>query len=295
MKLYSKILLVAVATVSALAMVSCNKDNGKDEAEATFEAPEYADAAKTVTITDSQNAVSIDGQEVSEFEFTESGYAVITLNKKTKADSENGVIIAPYTYSNGVYTIEGFGTIKIENGKLVVTTNSGNTVTVTATVSESTTPSEGSTEWNLCRAWTLVDFKISVKGGSLGSTGVGKLFTNPKMSVIKAWLVEQKVNIPEDVVLENYDVVDINFTSNGTFFINFSKADPFVGAWDIKSNSFHYELSSGGNYIFNGSADGNISFKKENNIDVCVFTVNGEIVNGNDKYTSEIVLTMKAK
>jgi len=294
MKFYSKILLVAVAAISALAMVSCNKDNGNDEVEATFEAPEYAEAAKTVTITDSETTVSIDGQEVKEVEFTESGYAVISFNKKTKAESDSDVIVAPYTYSNGVYTIEGIGTVKIENGKLVVTTSEG-TITVTATVSNTTTPPQGSTEWNLCRAWTLVDFKISVKGGSLGSTGVGKLFTNPKMSVIKAWLQEQKVNIPEDIVLEDYDVVDINFTSNGTFFINFSKADPFVGEWDINSNKFEYELSTGGNYIFNASAEGSISFKKENNVDVCVFTVNGEIENGNDKYTSEIVLTMKAK
>ena len=288
MKFNAKFLLVAAC--AALALVSCTKENGKQEVK--FAAPEYSNKAVKVKINDSSTSIDLNGKSVSDIEFTESGYAVIATTA-VKAD-DDVIVVAPYTYENGEYVIEGFGKVKIENGKIIVTTASG-TVTVNVTITNTETPSEGSQEWNLCRAWTVADFKIAVKGGTLGSNGVGKLFTNPTMAAVKAFLVENKVNIPSDVEIENYDIVDVNFTKQNTFFINFKKADPFVGVWDVSARGFHYDLTTGGNYIFNGEADGKISFEKRNNVDYCIFTVTGVIENGNDRYTSEITLSLKAK
>lgn len=288
MKFNAKFLLVAVC--AALALVSCNKDNDKQEAK--FDAPKYANKAVKVTINDSNASVDLNGKAVSDIEFTESGYAVIgTTAVKAEGDE---IIVAPYTYENGEYVIPGFGTVKIENGKITVTTSKG-TVTVNVSVTETATPAQGSQEWNLCRAWTVADFKIVVKGRALGSNGVGKLFTNPSMAAVKTFLVDNKVNIPQDVVLEDYDIVDVNFTNQNTFFINFANAAPFVGVWDVTARGFHYDLTTGGNYIFNGTADGKIAFEKRNGVDYCIFTVKGAFQNGNDSYTTEVVLSLKAK
>ena len=291
MKLYSKILFVAAA-MCAVTLVSCNKEKGGETEEAEFKAPEFVDAAKKIVVSD---VVPTAEKQVKEIEFTEGGYAIITY-VKTKADTEEEVEVLPYTVQNSEYNIPGFGKVKIEGNNVTITTDAGATVTVTATVTDTETPQEGTTEFNLYRAWVLYDLKVSVSGGDL-KTGVGKLFTYPvTMAKIDSWLKEQKVSVPDDVTITDYDVKDISFTKEGTILVNFSKADPFVGVFKLNGKNFHYDLKGGvSNYVFNGSADGSVDFYREDNVDYCAWTILGEIKNGNKTYKSEIDFTLKEK
>ena len=328
MKTISKFLLIA-ASLCAVALVSCRKDNNEQKKveEATFEAPAMAEAAVKVefnteatgetaapVVTETVNGKEVQ-KKIKDIEFTESGYAIITKiivkdvatsSHATKAgDEEEDVTVTTYTFKNGEYDVKGFAVVKVNEKtktvEIVVKDASGNTVeTVTATattVSEGTGAEEGSAEFNLCRAWVVNRIVVGVKGGALGSNGVGAVLDAPvKMADVEKQLKDNKVNLPANVVLSDYDIVDINFTQAGTFFINFTKADPFTGVYSLSQNkTFHYDLKGEGNYIFNATADGNVDFKKVDGVDYCYFNINGEFEGGNDKYTTSIEITLKEK
>lgn len=316
MKTITKI-LVFVATLGALTLVSCRKDDTetKKVEEAKFEAPVLAQAAAKVefnTVEDNQQVVvsdEVDGKVkvVKGIEFTESGYAIIT--KTTVAvksdDPEEEVEVLPYTMQGDVYVIDGFGTVKInktdKSVEIALEDNTGNvqeTITVTATDVDTTTPpAPGTTEFDLCRSWTVDRIVVSVKGGKLGEAGAGaKLDAPVTMANVEKQLKDAGVNVPNDIKLSDYDIVDINFTKQGTFLINFTKAAPFYGPYTLNADkTFSYEFKGEGNYIFNAKADGKVDFARVNNVDYCYFSVKGEIVNGSDTYTSTVELTLKEK
>lgn len=329
MKTISKLLLV-VASISTIAFVSCRKeDNTKKVEEATFETPALAQAAVKVEFNTEGTGTAaapvvtetVNGEEVQkvikDIEFTESGYAIITKQivknnagttshfTKGGDDVEEEVTVTTYTFSNGEYDVKGFAIVKVNEQtktvEIIVKDASGNTVeTVTATaatVSDSTPAEEGSTESNLCRAWTVDRIVVSVKGGQLGTNGVGAVLDAPvTMANVEKQLKDNGVKVPGNVNLSDYDIVDINFTQAGTFFINFTKASTFMGVYSLsKDNTFHYDLKGEGNYIFNASADGTVDFKKIEGTDYCLFKVNGKFESGNDKYTSTVELTLKEK
>ncbi len=318
MKTISKILLVAAA-FGTMALVSCRKeDNGPKVEEATFEAPALAEAAIKVEFNTSsevdQVVISQDANTktvVKDIEFTEGGYAIITKKIVTTKASVGDEIIEIKAYvfneATGEYEVAGFGKVKVDaktkSVEVTLTSASGGsseTQTVTAqTVDNSPAPQEGSTEGNLCRKWAVNRVVVSVKGGKLGKDGVGVKIDNPnngifELTEIDKLLKENNVNVP-NVNLADYGVKDINFTQNGTFLINFSKADSFTGPYTLGGKKFQYELKGEGNYIFNAKAEGSIDFQKVDGVDYCLFNVNGVIENGGDKYTSTVELTLVQK
>lgn len=316
MKTISKI-LVFVAAFGALTLVSCRKDDTptKKVEEAKFEAPALAQAAAKVEFntTDNQQQVvvsaPVDGKVkvVKNIEFTEAGYAIITKTTvEVKGDpAEEEVEVLPYTLEGDVYKVPGFGTVKVnkENKSVEIALEDSTgavqeAITVTATDVETTTPpQEGTTEFNLCRKWTVSRIVVSVKGGKLGESGAGaKLDAPVTMANVEKQLKDAGVNVPTNLKLSDYDIVDINFTQAGTFLINFTKADPFSGSYNLNADrTFHYDLKGEGNYIFNGSADGKVDFERVDNVDYCYFHVNGKIENGSDVYTSTVELTLVEK
>lgn len=320
MKTISKILLVAAA-FGTLALVSCRKEeNTQKVEEATFEAPALADAAVKVefntTAPAKQVVVSEDKTSetkviIKDIEFTEGGYAIITKKVvSTKAEVGEEIIeIKAYVYNeaSGEYEVSGFGTVKVDpktkSIEVTLTDATGaptETQTVTAETVNNTSAEEGSTEANLCRKWIVKRIVVSVKGGQLGKDGVGvKLDADAngtlKLDDVDKLLKDNGVNVP-NIVLTDYNIVDVNFTQAGTFFINFSKAEAFTGAYNLSGGTkFKYELKGEGNYIFNAKAEGSIEFQKVDKVDYCFCNVNGQIENGNDVYTSTVELTLVEK
>lgn len=325
--------MAIVAALGAIAFVSCRNENGTEHAKAEAnlgtaplaeqavllafdtQAPSNDDPDNRVVIPGGVEAFGGDApiddnvEEVLEKgEFSNSGYFFgnTVFVEKTKAGSvpEGRTIVEPYTYKDGVYVIENFGTIKIVDNKIVVTLmvkKDGETKPVTYEV----TPEEvnkaankneaGSIAFNLCRKWTVDRIVVSVKGGKLGETGVGIKKDAPiKLDEVAKMLEDQKVNIPKNINLSDYDIVDINFTEFGTFNVNFTKADPFKGVFTLKSKDFEYKLSGGqGNYLINGEAKGNVDFYSIDNVNFCQCNISGKIENGSDVYTSSVELTLK--
>ena len=337
MKTISKILSI-VAAFGALLLVSCRNDNTSTQkvTESKLETPGFAEQTVVVNFkTDTASEIEKDDivplpaakdeviaddetKVLTKAEFTNSGYAILTTdivpkavdpNPKSKAgEDKTETIIEKYTYVNGVYVIENFGTIKIgTDGKIEVTVQlkaEDEPVVVKVepkTVEEAPQTEQGSVQFNLCRSWTVDRIVVSVKGGQLGEAGAGVVLDANTDGVIDLGVVAKKlkdleVKIPDNIALEEYNIVDINFTEFNTFVINFAKAKPFTGVFSLKSKEFEYTLSgTQGNSIINGTAKGSVDFKNVDNVDFCYFNISGKIESGSDKYTSTIEFTLKEK
>jgi len=326
MKTISKILVLAVA-LGAMTFVSCRKgDDEKKVEEATFSKPANSQQAVVVTFNTGSPSNQVPASKLSEsadddflpvvkdVEFTNSGYAklgVVNAPKAVPTSTKAGVkgeedvqyFIEKYTYNGGVYVIENFGSIKINGNSIEVTIDS-ETITVTATsVDDVPETTAGSLEYNLCRAWVLDRIVISVKGGQLGKNGFGvdkkaSSYADGIISFkeIAKLLKDNNVNIPDEVELADYNIIDVNFTEFGSFIINFANADPFTGSFNLASDTFSYKLSgTQGNSIINGEANGSVSFEKVDGVNYGYLKVNGKIESGSDKYTSVVELTLKEK
>ena len=330
MKTFSKILSI-VAALGALLLVSCRNDNTPTQTvtESKLETPGFAEQAIVLnfeTNTSDEEAKddivplpAKDDEEIADdetkvltkAEFTNSGYAILTTGifpKPKAGEDRTETIIEKYTYENGVYVIENFGSIKIgTDGKIEVTVQlkaEDEPVVVTVepkAVEEAPQTEQGSVQFNLCRSWTVDRVVVAVNGGQLGEAGAGVVLDANTdgvidLGAIAKTLKDNKVNIPESFKLEEYNIVDITFTEFNTFVINFAKAKPFTGVFSLKTKDFHYELSgTQGNSIINGKADGNVDFKNVDNVDFCYFNINGKIESGSDVYTTKLEFTLKEK
>ena len=281
MKSVYKVALLAVAA-GVFTLVSCGDKGGKEDAVVL--APHIDEAVKIVFAeTDYETA------KLASIEFTEGGYAIVEkIGIKGSGIARKKVAsyvdVLGYTYSNGVYNVNTFGKVKL-NGKKV-SINDGSEYTVT-------TPGRSvpTTLNPLLKSWKVSRAILSVKGGDFGSTGIGKTFNGFSIKEITEYIASNGVTVPEG--LSSLVVKDITFTGQGTFVINFTSGDPYVGSWKLSGTSFSYNLSnSDGDSILNGSANGSIDLSKDGKS--CEVEIKGEFTAGGAKYTTEVELELTA-
>lgn len=297
--------ILALAALMMPAFVSCSKDDkddSKKKTTPTFEAPKYQEEAMKLTLVQNPNPGTEEQGEIKSIEFMESGiYLIERLVKKVKADDnyETVYITGTYTVSGSTYSLEGFGTVKVEgSGESVSVTITevdesgaavGEPVTVTASAETAAETSD------VYRTWTVDELYIKVTGGNLKDSGVSKTFKGCDLKEISDYLKKNDVKF-DDSDLEKYNVKNITISGTGTFLIQFQAAEPFVGVSDVQSGKFAYdfEAGQGGNKIINAKGDGKIEFYVNNaREDRCALTLNGEIKGNSTTYTSKIEFRLK--
>ena len=274
------------ALAGAFTLSSCDGNSGGGEDDILL--GKYADVAVKYEILDADS-------EYRSMEFTESGYAIIeeisdhVLAAPVKSYAPYASTYKMYTYtrSKDLYDVNGFGKVKYENGNLTI--DGGDPISVKK--DNSTAPSTLS---RLYKSWTVKRTIISVKGGKFGSTGIGKTFTGFSPKAITEYIKENGVTVPEGV--SEYVVKDITFTAAKTFAINFSapsKAEPYVGTWNISGTSFSYDLGDlFGDSVINSEANGTIDLAKDGK--TCTVVIKGKFTAGGSDYTTEIELELTA-
>ena len=310
------LLIFALAALMMPAFVSCSKDNkDKDikDATPTFEAPKFQNEAMKLTLVQTPPVTPEPGEQpaptsdIKSIEFTEGGiYIVARYNRPTststvtKADDDEDLIYITGTYTmNGkTYVMEGFGTVTVEG--------EGETVSVTITEidnetgEETTYDVEGNAEVpeetnDVYRTWIVDELYIKVTGGDLDKAGVSKTFKGCNMREIADYLKKNKVSF-DDSDLDKYNITNITISGMGTFLIQFSDADPFVGVSDVNSGKFEYDFSAskGGNKIINVKGTGFIDFyMNASNQERCALTLIGSIEGNSTKYDSKIEFRLK--
>jgi len=296
------LLILALTALMIPAFVSCSKDS-KDEKKPvapSFEPAKYQEEALKLTLVQGQQGSDpTPVSDIHSIEFTESGLYLVKKLEKTKADENYIYITGTYTVNGKTYVMNGFGSVTIEG--------EGESVSVTITqvdqetgkeeTVEVTATSETAAEQNdVYRTWKVDELYIKVTGGNLDKAGVSKTFKGCDLKEISQYLKENKVNF-DDADLEKYNVKDITISGCGTFMIQFTAADPYIGESDVNSGKFSYDFSAsnGGNKIINAKGDGSIEFyMNKQNQERCALTLNGTISGNSTTYDSKIEFRLKA-
>lgn len=281
-----KILFFSAIAAIVLAAVSCNNKPaaGGNEVPSVKQQDAVAkDVAKNIVFSDKQENMPIvnvaqEEKAVKQMVFTEGGRYIITLIDAPAAKASEGeeVIVGPFTYKDGVYSLEGFGSVKIEGTGITITPISGDAVNAVAQTVENI-QSGSEAQANAARVWKIKSVVIAITGGDLDKAGIEKSFQNGlDLMEIANYAKSNGVKFTDDQLnkFKGYAIKEIIFSGSNTFAITFSEAKPFYGQFSIESSSFEWNLESVGNEFLNGKAVGTISFPA---VGRCQLIVNAKI------------------
>lgn len=165
-KIRAFILALVAATAAMAPLSSCSSDDNDDNNNGggNTELPKYAALAAQYIIDDEQAAVR-------SIELTESGRYLVEMSPsysgapKRAAGDDNGMYYGTYTTGedNMTFTLEGFGTLKLnDDGTITITQDkSGRTWKYRVTITKSKNLS--SVELRLCRTWTVKSIRWRIK------------------------------------------------------------------------------------------------------------------------------------
>ena len=265
-------LFLALSALIIPAFIACNKDD-KGEEETTFEAPKYQQEAQRITF---------EKGDFKSLELTESGTYILerVITKTLNITYDLGT----YTLKGNVYTLNGFGTVELEKtGSDVKATFKENGKDATTAEGKAANKSTGNS--NLYRTWIVENVRFIVSGGTLGDAGIvytSKVGEGCDLEKIAAE-VNKKVTIDVSEYV-GYSIKDIIFTASGTFLIEFTGEDPYIGQYNLSSNKVNYEFTVGGSDLFNTKGTGAITFKNGR----CVLTLNGKFSVEGTEYTYSV-------
>ena len=277
------IIIAAAFAALAAAFTSCSKEDHGTQLTA------QANAVHAAKYTFGANALGIRSVEL-----TGGRKAIITLDKGlSKASLGDGIEVFVTTYSvtaEGAYAVEGLGTMTVSNGDGGTTASltpedSENTITVTVEVADAVEPEDAVTK--LCRSWYVTRTVIGIKGGELGENiGVGRLFEGGNLDEIAEYLGRNGVKI--DTEVKGYDITCVTFTQAGTFLVEFSGAESFLGQWKREGEMLVYDLEKGGSDLLNAHAEATLSFGTA----TCLFAVKGAFSSNGQDYTTNVEITL---
>jgi hypothetical protein len=279
--------LAAVFLLAApLAYVSCGDDDddtpaGNERKPVTLQEPQHKDDAAKY---DLQQPVTLGDMLVRSIELTESGKYLITYQKAEAAATRAGdpmlYLMGDYTSSGVGFRLVGFGVISISAESatlsLTITTDSGDTITVPATLSK--TMVETLINNYLCRTWIIDNTRLRYPNGNIT---LAKDFEGCNMYEILEF-ARQFYNFSDEVSV-NKIVRGVTITSAYTFLINYADYTYDVGSWtwsstpsaDLQSNgiSYHWDADYMGNPMLN-TASASVEFPGGNQ---CKLTLKGTI------------------
>lgn len=299
MKLY-KFAIVAAA-VAALTLVSCGKNNDDDkktDEPAPLTATIHEDVAAKVVVTDLVTLPLRPGKALKQIDFTETDRAVITeeiIDASAPALSRSSdagkitITITTYSYKDGKYSVSGFCdvTINDEAGKVTIEAkNSAGQTQEQEVAAEVTTEGEntgGTQQKGLYRAWKIASIDVKATGPRVN---IGLTFPNGDLKQIADWLKENKVEVPDEYT--GYNIKTIQFTKAGSFIVEFTKADPFKGDFQIVGDAFEYKLAQEGNSLLNAEAHGTVKVQDP----YCNVVINGQVKNGSETWTTKLAIKL---
>jgi hypothetical protein len=273
-----KVLFFAAIAALISVVVSCNNKPaaGGEEAKSVKQQDAISkDVAKNIVFSPKVENMPIvkvpitgapekETKAVKQIVFTEGGRFIMTVVDAPlpKADDGEEVIVGPFTYKDGVYTLEGVGSVKIDGKGITITPLTGDAVEAIAEVVEAI-ESGSDAEANAARVWKIKSVVIAIKGGDLDKAGIEKSFDNGlDLKAVADYAKSNGVQFTEEQLNKfmGYSVKEIIFSGSDTFAITFTDAKPFYGQFKIESTSFEWDLASVGNEFLNGKATGTISF-----------------------------------
>lgn len=295
-----KKLFAALLTAVVLLPLSCEKP-GEDNDAVVLPDPATKALAQLIKFTGAPE-MSYSGKTISllSIEITEASRYIVLYKDviapaatSTKATgSKINCLVGSFTHSSGVFKLAGFGDVKPGSGEAQVTPTGGTAFSAPATITKTTTNTV--LQSNAARTWRVSSIDISVSGGSLGNSTVGKFYNGCNLYTIASDIKAKGVSISDDQLasLNGYNVNEVILTGSGNFtvtFVNNAKS-PVVGSWSgVGENSFSYNLGDSGVPLLTGSASGTLSFPTNS---TCEMSVSATILGGSQTYSATLVFTL---
>ena len=266
---------ITLIFAAALMLAACNKQNPTPQFLPAPALAPYAQHVELQTPTDGYAWV----------EFTEAGRYIIAKIKLegTKANEpEYEYITGNYWMQGDTYVLQNFGTVTLTGNSITITPTEEPPVQSTVTTTPQMEPTDLVT--TVARTWVVDNIRVNLEhgGSAINITKPGCDF-----QVIMAELKKNGMNVDPDA-WAGYNVTDVVLTKAQTFMIEFTDANPAIGAFTLsQEGAFNYTISiTNGDEALTGSGAGQLNL--ENNR--LVIQMNIEVHKGEKTKSGSIVL-----
>lgn len=283
MRKYISYLITAFAiTLFAVTSVSCQKD-GPDK---TYDEPTYTSHAQIINLP--ENPLGI-----SRIELTEAGRFIVTFSpEKVKSPAEDNVLFrtGKFTYTNGVYNLEGYGTLTIKDSEITLNVKDEDSFTAVVAI---TYPGKlDELEQKLCRTWKVDKTKIAFHLGEESDLSIECSFDGCDLYEIAKFAADNYLSFLDGEIedVKGYKVESLTLTGLGSVAIEFTDKEPFVGEWSHKDLDMAYKFAK--DYqILNSETKGKIEFVEDH----LLLSIYATAEYFGTKYTTEIQFLLSEK
>ena len=261
--------VLAAVAFGAFIMTSCSSsDDNNDGGNQPTQPGEATKPAATHT-ADAKKVTFPEGGDVKEATFDEGGRYDVVLKRELRdqilganiaaralkeAADDYVHMVGSYTVKNGVYEMDDFGSVKVEETsqeqvQVTIVPNNAEEIVETATVEQPVVELKGLTS-DICRSWEIANTKFDYfeyDANGQEKNHVQGSFYNPEearsLVYMQNWLKEEHdVEIDADFSKKEL-IKNVSFNQYGTFTINFAR-ESSIGKWNWENENegkLHYE------------------------------------------------------
>lgn len=294
-------LFFSMIAASLLLTVACDETN--DNTDVVLPDPPTKDAAVSVqfdqgeklnlelpdrtkpTDPDAVKTGSTAQVQIRAIDMSENSRYILYIDDKMTKASTDIIWTGKFTMSGDVYKLKGFGDLKIDKDKCMISpypvkAGTGE-ITLPATIKNMKTPDRMAA--NLARSWKVTRTFLTVTG----KVSIEKDFSGCNLEEMARYCANNGINIDPSTVA-GYSLTEFNFLGNNNMFIVYGNGEEFHGTYNLSSGNISWQLNKGNDFL-PARATGTISFPKNGETSL---TVNFSFTASGEKYTGSATMTI---
>jgi hypothetical protein len=278
---------VLILALSALMILPVSCDKTQEEKQSQLVDPATKELAKKISFT---APVAVGALNINSIELTEASRYIIEFSQ-TKADWGAEILYGTYSYANDVFSLHGFGDLRLSGNVVTISLNAAGASPVQAEANINPVTTSTETGSNACRNWGIGKVILGMSGGEFGQAGMEKVFKNGiDMKEIGEWASQYFPISQEDMAaIAPYSVKEICMTGSGSFVLAFKNADPFYGFYTLSGSNFSYTLNENDiPFISGGKVSGSVTFEGS----TCKIEATATAVYNQEKYNATLEMEL---
>ena len=280
-----KLFVYALSAVALLA-VSCNNKNNPVQPSA----PATKDLAQVIKFS---APLTVGAYSFQSIELTEASRFIAEYTQTKAILSETDVLFGKFTFSNGVFELEGLGSMKIEGNTVTLnpSTAGGGPVQAQATITP--TSSSDPNVQSASRNWKITKVIVGITGKTDAGKDVGgeKIFSSLDLGEVAKWAKIEGLTISDEdmATLAQYNVTEVCLTAAGSFVVDFSQAKPIHGNYNLATTNLSINVGKDQiPFLADGKITGTIQFSGNN----CTVEVKTGIVYNDVNYNATLAIAL---
>lgn len=280
-----KLFVYALSAVALLA-VSCNNKNNPVQPSA----PATKDLAQVIKFS---APLTVGAYSFQSIELTEASRFIAKYTETKAVLSETDILFGKFNFSNGVFELEGLGSMKIEGNTVTLnpSTAGGSPVQAQATITP--TSSSDPNVQSASRNWKITKVIVGITGKTDAGKDVGgeKIFSSLDLGEVTKWAKTEGLIISDEdmATLAKYNVTEVCLTAAGSFVVDFTQAKPIHGIYNLATSNLAINVEKDQiPFLTDGKITGTIQFSGNN----CTVEVKTGIVYNDVNYTVTLAIAL---